>query len=59
MDELAQRCREIVLKAQEALGANLGGYSMLDLVADTLPNERLAALREALIRANVGYPVTR
>lgn len=59
MDELAQRCREIVLKAQEALGANLGGYSMLDLVVDNLPNERLAALHEALIRANVGYPVTR
>ena len=50
-EELVNKVRDIVTRAQKALGEDLGGFSKLDLVADNLPGYPLVELREALKRA--------
>jgi hypothetical protein len=53
--DIAQQCRGIVLRARRALGEDLGGCSMLDLVADNITHVSLDDLRAALVIAGVGY----
>jgi len=55
LTELSKQCREIVLKAKEALGEELGGHSMLDLVADQIQDASIRDLQDALVVAGVGY----
>lgn len=49
--KLVARCRTIIEGAQADLGTDLGGGSMLDLVADNIPHVSLPDLRAALVRA--------
>jgi hypothetical protein len=53
--DLAAQCRAIVLKAQEVLGDDLEGFSMLDLVADKIPDAPLNDLETALVVAGFSY----
>jgi hypothetical protein len=53
--DLAAQCRAIVLKAQAALGDDLGDCSMLDLVADNISDASLNDLEAALIVAGFSY----
>lgn len=48
---LTRRCIRIVEAAQADLGVDLGGGSILDLVADNLPHVPLIELKAALVRA--------
>lgn len=57
LTDIAAKCREIVLRAQEALGPDLGGMSMLDLVADQITDLPLRTLEDALVIAGVNYKV--
>lgn len=48
---LSSKCKAIVDKATESLGNDLAGHSIIDLVADNLPNEPLETLVDALVVA--------
>jgi hypothetical protein len=51
LTELAEMCKEIIESARADLGYDLGGFSMLDLVADNIPGVPLRTLDEALVVA--------
>lgn len=55
LEELVKQCREIVQRAQNDLGMNLGGFSTLDLVADQLPDFPLSDLNAALAAAGIPH----
>lgn len=49
LEEVAKKCRRVIEKAKKDLGEDLMGYSMLDLVADQIPNLPLRTLEDALV----------
>lgn len=53
LQELAERCRGVVGKARADLGDDLGGFSILDLVADNFPAASLSDLKTALVVAGL------
>jgi hypothetical protein len=55
LSNLAEKCREIVQRAQADLGVNLGGFSALDLVADQLSAVPLEELDAALKLAGIPH----
>jgi hypothetical protein len=58
LTDIADECREIVLRAVKDLGPDLGGYSALDLVADNIEHVSLADLRAALVVAGIDAHVS-
>ena len=49
LESLAKKCGKKIQKAVDDLGPNLRGYSVLDLVADQIPNASLQNLKAALV----------
>jgi hypothetical protein len=48
IEVLAERCKVIIANARKDLGHNLGGLSVLDLVADNIEYASLSDLWKAL-----------
>lgn len=53
LTSIAHACDKVVSEARQALGYDLGGFSVLDLVADNLPDVPLETLRTALVVAGI------
>jgi len=50
---IAHACDKVVSDARQALGYDLGGSSVLDLVADNLDDVPLETLKTALVVAGI------
>ena len=50
---LPQRCLDLYDSAVADLGANLAGFSVLDLCADNLPDVSLADLKAAIVASGI------
>lgn len=55
LDSIAHTCDRVISDARKALGYDLRGYSLLDLVADNLTDIPLETLKTALVVAGYSY----
>jgi len=51
--DLARKCRRVYNRAEADLGSDLGGFSLLDLCADKIPEATLFDLEDAIITAGL------
>ena len=55
---IAKELRPIVIKAVDALGSDLQGYSVIDLVADNIQDVSISDIKCALVVAGVDNLLT-
>jgi hypothetical protein len=57
--DAAKQCREIWTRTIRDIGNDLGGFSVLDLMADNIPNISLLDLKTAILAAGIHAEASR